>query len=171
MKWSSNSLAVGTNKGVPGVRFKKCAAFYFLAIALPATAAGLWGVGSITMLLGLPADSDDPKGAEMGHRLFTELDAALCVLLMVGLVNMIGYYRQLSRPHTMPRWFWSWSAGYNLIALSAVSFAIWGLGAPVFTELDLFAVGILLGLAAPAIGLVLSILCAVGKDRENEKSR
>jgi FtsH-binding integral membrane protein len=151
-------------KGMPGLRFKKWAAIYFLAIALPATAAGLWGVSSITWLLQLPADSDAPEGGRAGHRLFLELDAALCVLVIIGLVNMLGYYRQLRRPHTVLRFFWLWSASYNLVASIALFFFLWPMAGPP-TKLDPFVFVLGLGLAAPLIGLVLSVLCAVADDR------
>jgi len=155
--------------GMLGLRFKKWAAIYFLAIALPATAAGLWGVSSITWLLQLPADSDDPEGGKAGHRLFLELDAALCVLIVIGLVNMLGYYRQLFKPHTVPRFFWLWSTGYNLVTSIAILFFLWPMAGPP-TKLDPFALGLALGVATPLIGLVLSVLCAVAKDRVDVKT-
>ena len=159
----------GYENGMLGPRFKKWAAIYFLAIALPATAAGLWGIISIIWLLQLPAHPDDPEGGKAGHRLFLSLDVALCLLIVIGLANTVGYYRQLFKPHTVPRFFWPWSAGYNLIVSIALFVFLSPMPRP--TELDLFVFGIGLGLAAPLIGLVLSVLCAAAKDRVDVKAQ
>ena len=141
---------------------RRRSSIYFLIRALPATFAGLFGVYTFLTFLRLPAlDPEDPDYVDRSWLFLSEF--FLLIFVVVGIANLIGYYAQVFRPHTVSRFFWSWSVIYNAILFIAYVALLRHLGRPPAIDLPLVII-IAVFLGTPLIGLVLSFLCVFAKD-------
>jgi hypothetical protein len=146
--------------------FRRAAAVYFLVIALPAIAAGVFGMKVFIDFLGVPyvdGDPDNARGGDPRSRLIFEI-VGLAVFVVLGVAQLPGYHRQIFRPSAVSRFFWHRSAAYNGLLLIAYLVVLWPMGRPSSIDWSIVAFFLLL-LGPPLLGLGLSLACIRHSDK------